>query len=158
MTTKTAAARKEQQKQQAEQRKADRNLAVSEEQKSLIRDMRKLGFAPRKGNVTQKHFERYAAYLETQAMANRASALQGEVAVFLARGGLMTRLFDKMESSGIKPTAFANLATTAARLVSLAPTLAEKSRSTLAGQTDAFLTDSDLDAIERDVMKGVSHD
>ncbi|GKQ22371.1 hypothetical protein NUBL17187_01670 [Klebsiella michiganensis] len=75
MTTKPSHARKSQADKQlkTEQLKADRKQAISEESKSLIREMRKLGFAPRKGNVTQKHFERYAAYLETQAMANRAA-------------------------------------------------------------------------------------
>ncbi|XUA17751.1 hypothetical protein ACQVA2_13815 [Citrobacter sp. OP27] len=158
MSSNPAHARKEQQIQKAKARKAEARQSVTDEQKERIREMRKLGFAPRKGNVTQKHFERYAAYLETQAMANRASVLNGEVAVFAARGGLMTRLFDKMEEDDIKSTAFANLATTATRLISLAPTLAEKSRSELGSHVDAHLTDSELDALEREVMKGVSND
>ncbi|MCS2147886.1 hypothetical protein [Scandinavium manionii] len=158
MSSKPAHARKEQQIQKAKARKAEAKQSATDEQKERIREMRKLGFAPRKGNVTQKHFERYAAYLETQAMANRAAVLNGEVAVFAARGGLMTRLFDKMEEDGIKSTAFANLATTATRLISLAPTLAEKSRSELGSHVDAHLTDSELDALEREVMKGVSND
>ncbi|WP_109240297.1 hypothetical protein [Klebsiella michiganensis] len=160
MTTKPSHARKSQADKQlkTEQLKADRKQAISEESKSLIREMRKLGFAPRKGNVTQKHFERYAAYLETQAMANRATALQGEVSVFLQRGGLMSTLFDKMQSPGIKSTAFANLATTATRLLSLAPTLADKSRTDLGSHVDAHLTDHELDQLERDIMKGVKHE
>ncbi|ELY9612842.1 hypothetical protein ACEF96_003129 [Salmonella enterica] len=158
MSSKPAHARNEQQNNKAAQRKADRKQAIADESRALIREMRKLGFAPRKGVVTQKHIERYSAFIETQAMANRATALNGEVSVFLARGGLMSHLFDKMESQGIKSTAFANLATTATRLLSLAPTLADKSRSDLGAHVDAHLTDSELDQLEREIMKGAPHD
>lgn len=158
MSSKPAHARKEQQNQKSALRREQVKQAAPEVGKAQLREMRKLGFAPRKGVVTQKHFERYAAHLETLSMATRASALNNEVAVFVERGGLMTRIFDHLESPNIKATAFANLATTATRLVSLAPTLADKSRAALAGQSDAYLSDSDLDAIERDVMKGAVSD
>ncbi|TKV08264.1 hypothetical protein FDX19_15615 [Citrobacter sp. wls619] len=158
MSSKPAHARKEQQIQKSALRREQVKQAISEVSKAQLREMRKLGFAPRKGVVTQRHFERYAAHLETLAMSRRADALNNEVSVFVERGGLMAQIFDRLESPGIKATAFANLATTATRLLSLAPTLADKSRAALAGQSDAYLSDSDLDAIERDVMKGVSSD
>lgn len=155
MTTKTAIARREQQRQH---HLANRKQAVSDEGKSLLRDMRRLGFAPRKGAVTQKHFERYTAYLETQSMANKASALNSEVAVFNANGGLMSAIFDRLNKPSLKDTAFANLSAVALRAVSLAPTLADRMRSELAGQTDVHMTDAELEALEREVMKGVRND
>ncbi|MFG1134242.1 hypothetical protein [Salmonella enterica] len=69
-------ARKEQQNQRAELRKEQVKLATSEVSRSQLRDMRKLGFAPRKGVVTQKHFERYAAHLEAQAIRDEKKALK----------------------------------------------------------------------------------
>lgn len=158
MSSKPAHARKEQQNQKNALRKEQVKQATSEVGKAQLREMRKLGFAPRKGVVTQKHFERYAAHLETLAMATRANALNNEVSVFVERGGLMSTLFDKMESQGIKSTAFANLATTATRLLSLAPTLADKARADLGRHVDAHLSDYELDALEREVMKGAGND
>ncbi|MGU9865296.1 hypothetical protein [Kluyvera ascorbata] len=59
MSTKASVARKEQQNQKAELRREQVKQAVSEMGKAQLREMRKLAFAPRKGVVTQKHFERY---------------------------------------------------------------------------------------------------
>ncbi|EBU7764583.1 hypothetical protein DK750_06945 [Salmonella enterica subsp. enterica serovar Rovaniemi] len=140
-------ARKEQQNQRAELRREQVKLTTSEVSRSQLRDMRKLGFAPRKGVVTQKHFERYAAHLEAQATANRANALNNEVAVFNANGGLMASIFERLNKPGIKDTAFANLSAVALRAVSLAPALADKMRMDAAAGSSSLPDEDRIDSV-----------
>ncbi|HGW6103728.1 TPA: hypothetical protein ACNIQM_001856 [Citrobacter werkmanii] len=147
MSSKPAHARKEQQNQKAALRREQVKQATSEVSKAQLREMRKLGFAPRKGVVTQKHFERYAAHLEAQATASRADALNNEVAVFNANGGLMASIFERLNKPGLKDTAFANLSAVALRAVALAPTLADKMRIDAAAGSNSLPEDDRIDSV-----------
>lgn len=126
MVTKSAQIRSEQTKKQAKQ---DLRVLVGDEAKVILRDMRRLGFAPPKGLASQKQFERYAAFLDAQSTAAKSAALVNEVAVFNANGGLMTSVLERLNKPGVKGTEFANLTTAAVRLLALAPTLADKTRA-----------------------------
>lgn len=147
MSSKPSAARKEQQNQKAALLREQVKQSVSEVSRSQLREMRKLGFAPRKGVVTQKHFERYAAYIETLATANRATALNNEVSVYNANGGLLAPIFERLNKPGIKDTAFANLSAVALRALSLAPTLADKARAAAGEGVSSLPEDDRIDAI-----------
>lgn len=147
MSSKPAHARKEQQIQLAKARKAEAKQSATDEQKERIREMRKLGFAPRKGPVTQKHFERYTAYLDSQAAATKSAVLQSELAVYAANGGLMPSIIEQLNKPGIKSTAYANLAATATRLLALGPTLADKMRIDAGAGSTALPEDDRIDSV-----------
>lgn len=86
---------------------AGREILLESEGKILLAEMRDAGFAPPKGLPTQKQFARYAAYRKAQAMVRAASIAEDELAIAQAEGGLLSRIYTRLNKPGIKDTAFA---------------------------------------------------
>ncbi|EGS1128445.1 hypothetical protein [Salmonella bongori] len=96
---------------------ANREMILVTEASALIAEMREAGFAPPKGLPTQKQFLRYAAFRKARAMARASSLAEGELAVAQAEGGLLSRVYERLDKPGLKDTAFANLVAVAQRSV-----------------------------------------
>lgn len=96
---------------------ANREMILVSEASALIAEMREAGFAPPKGLPTQKQFLRYAAFRKARAMARALSLAEGELAVAQAEGGLLSRVYERLDKPGRKDTAFANLVAVAQRSV-----------------------------------------
>ncbi|EAT8889903.1 hypothetical protein G6162_001508 [Salmonella enterica] len=95
----------------------NRELLLMSEHSALIDEMREAGFAPPKGFPTQKQFLRYAAFRKARAAARASSLAEDELAVAQAEGGLLSRIYTRLDKPGLKDTAFANLATLVQRSV-----------------------------------------
>ncbi|EDJ9063723.1 hypothetical protein GFI14_14260 [Salmonella enterica subsp. arizonae] len=96
---------------------ANREMLLVSEASALIAEMREAGFAPPKGLPTQKQFLRYAAFRKARAMARASSLAEDELAVAQAEGGLLSRVYERLDKPGLKDTAFANLVAVAQRSV-----------------------------------------
>ncbi|EAO9786593.1 hypothetical protein CIT47_03410 [Salmonella enterica] len=92
---------------------ANREMLLVSEASALIAEMREAGFAPPKGLPTQKQFLRYAAFRKARA----SSLAEDELAVAQAEGGLLSRVYERLDKPGLKDTAFANLVAVAQRSV-----------------------------------------
>lgn len=106
-------------KQIAKDRKTheSRELLLDSEAKALLAEMRESGFAPPKGQPTQKQFSRYAAYRKARALARASSLAEDELAIAQAEGGILSRVYERLDKPALKDTAFANLAAVAQRSV-----------------------------------------
>lgn len=147
MATDVKISRKEQRHARSIERRAARMLALSDEQRLQIREMRKLGFAPRKGAPTQKHFERYTAFVEAQAAHARASAINAEIAVFNDNGGVMIDIFEQLNNPKIKPTARAAFISSALKAVALGATLSDKMRIDAASGHSSLPEEDRIDSV-----------
>ncbi|MGU6743974.1 hypothetical protein ACV2F4_08015 [Salmonella enterica subsp. houtenae serovar 6,7:z4,z24:-] len=147
MATDVKIFRKEQRHKKSCERRASRMLALSDEQRLQVREMRKLGFAPRKGAPTQKHFERYTAFVEAQAAHARAAAINAEIAVFNDNGGVMVDIFEQLNNPKIKPTARAAFIRSALKAVALGATLSEKMRIDAAVGNSSLPDDDRIDSV-----------
>lgn len=147
MATDVKISRKEQRHAKSSERRAARMQALSDEQRLQIREMRKLGFAPRKGAPTQKHFERYTAFVEAQAAHARASAINAEIAVFNDNGGVMVDIFEQLNNPKIKPTARAAFISSALKAVALGATLSDKMRIDAASGHSSLPEEDRIDSV-----------
>lgn len=96
---------------------AYRESVLDSESAALLMEMREAGFAPPKGLPTQKQFSRYAAFRKARALARAASLAEDELSIAQAEGGLLSRIYERLDKPGLKDTAFANLAAVAQRSV-----------------------------------------
>ena len=94
-----------------------REMLLESEVPALLTEMREAGFAPPKGLPTQKQFLRYAAFRKARAMSRAAALAEDELAVAQAEGGLLSRVYERLDKPGLKDTAFANLITAAQRSI-----------------------------------------
>ncbi|WP_260863373.1 hypothetical protein [Citrobacter sp. Marseille-Q6884] len=147
MSSKPTDARNLQRHAKSAERREARRLALSDEQRLQVREMRKLGFAPRKGAPTQKHFERYTAFVEAQAAHARAAAINAEIAVFNDNGGVMLDIFEQLNNPKIKPTARAAFIGNALKAVALGATLSDKMRIDAAAGSNSLPEDDRIDSV-----------
>lgn len=147
MATDIKISRKEQRHTRSRERRAARMQALSDEQRLHIREMRKLGFAPRKGAPTQKHFERYTAFVEAQAAHARAAAINAEIAVFNDNGGVMVDIFEQLNNPKIKPTARAAFISSALKAVALGATLSDKMRLDASAGNSSLPDEDRIDSV-----------
>ncbi|HCM2495387.1 TPA: hypothetical protein N3D36_004600 [Salmonella enterica subsp. enterica serovar Lehrte] len=147
MATNVKISRKEQRHAKSCERRAARMLALSDEQRLQVREMRKLGFAPRKGAPTQKHFERYTAFVEAQAAHARAAAISAEIAVFNDNGGVMVDIFEQLNNPKIKSTARAAFISSALKAVALGATLSDKMRIDAASSHSSLPEEDRIDSV-----------
>lgn len=110
---------------------ANREMLLASEASALIAEMREAGFAPPKGLPTQKQFLRYAAFRKARAMARASSLAEDELAVAQAEGGLLSRVYERLDKPGLKDTAFANLVAVAQRSVIAASARLDVDESTV---------------------------
>ena len=96
---------------------ANREALLDSESGALLMEMREAGFAPPKGLPTQKQFSRYAAFRKARAQARASALAEDELAIAQAEGGLLSRVYERLDKPGLKDTAFANLAAVLQRSV-----------------------------------------
>lgn len=129
------------------QRHESREIVLSAETRAMVEEMVAEGFCAPNTMPTVKQFSRYAAYRNSRAAANRAAAVENEVAIFNANGGVMDMIFQRLRNPKLKDTAFAHLVNAAQKGVVMATSLVDETqRVTIA--TDSHVIDEDeLDKI-----------
>ncbi|MDK9586739.1 hypothetical protein [Lelliottia wanjuensis] len=127
-----------------------RDILLSAEAKALLEEMREHGFAPPRGLPTVKQFSRYAAYRNSRAASNRAAALDEETAVYMANGGLMQAIFDRLGKPTLKDTAFANLSTAALRVLNMAPSLVDADQRISIASDSNIVEDDELARVAKE--------
>ncbi|MGA5654320.1 hypothetical protein [Rahnella contaminans] len=126
---------KPKQMEQEDARTQRKEVLLSAEAKARLIEMRTEGVCPPNTLPTVQQYPRYAAFKNSQAAASRARAMQEETSLYVAEGGVMGRVFERLNSPPLKDTPFAVLATLAVRLMSSAPSLVDE------GQRIAQATD-----------------
>lgn len=138
---------KPKQMEQEDARTQRKEVLLSAEAKAHLIEMRAEGFCPPNTLPTVQQYSRYAAFKNSQAAANRARAMQEETSLYVAEGGVMGRVFERLNSPTLKDTPFAVLATLAVRLMSSAPSLVDEGQRIAQATDGNNVSDDELAAI-----------